>query len=107
MTMRTTREVLKDMLEAREIVREYPAGVLRTATTVDKLLPGIAAFGVGTGLACNPWRKLFPIDPIQFVAHNWGNPRMLLKSQKCGGEAGEVFWRRLFDFHFRYRSSYG
>ena len=99
MKLRRTKQVLTDLIAARQgIVRSYPQGVQETASTVERLLPGIAAFAVGTGLACDPWRDFFPESPILFVGHNWGNQRMLLKAQRLSGEGDKVFWRRLRDF---------
>lgn len=99
MEARKTKQVLTDLIAARRrIVRSYPPGVEETAMSVEGLLPEIAAFPVGTGLPCEPWRDFFPDNPILFVGHNWGNQRMLVKAQRLGGEGDEVFWRRLMDF---------
>src|SRR3954467_4003349 len=92
---RKTSSVLKKLIGARiRTMKRYPPGVEQTAHRVADLLPKIAAFPVGTGLAPEPWPESFPEQPVLFVGHNWGNARMLKSARKKGGEGHKAFWRR-------------
>jgi len=86
-----------------EIVKHYPDGVGRTGRHLNELIKGSAFFPAGPGAKCGdgnggPLPKYFPEKPIMFIAHNWGNQRMLDKAQYERGEATEKCWARSMDF---------
>src|ERR1700721_1674893 len=95
--MRTTGDVMNELITARTAILkadQYPRCDIRSTTEkVDELLgrTGICAHGVGTGLVdadCKTgWPEHFPIRPVMFMAHNWGNDRML-RTRPRNGEEG-------------------
>ncbi len=97
------QELLDDM---NHIVTDYHADVRRTPTAVVGLIDGTAFFAGGTGL----WRgataggtlpEYFPMRPVMFVAHNFGDVASLRNGIINRGEAHSTFedlWSNLLGF---------
>jgi hypothetical protein len=86
---------MQQLMDAEsQYIKHWPEGVTSLKISLEKRLQNVAAWPVGPGGAL---REYFPDNCDFYVAHNWGNHRMLRRAEKLKGEKDTAYWRHLME----------
>ncbi len=90
---RCNETVIQQLMEVESrYVTHWPDCITSVNISLKNRLQNTAAWPVGPG---GQPRELFPENSDCFVAHNWGNVRMLRCAISLKGEKDTTYWRRL------------